>query len=96
MSYRGEFSVSPLNIEALNTIADHNMLFRLATRHDGQLIYPNQMEQFPDILRARDDIKTIVYTEKRFSELVNIFWVFIIILSLLSAEWLIRKRSGSY
>lgn len=96
LSYRGEFSVSPLNIEALNTIADHNMLFRLATRHDGQLIYPNQMEQFPDILRARDDIKTIVYTEKRFSELVNIFWVFIIILSLLSAEWLIRKRSGSY
>ncbi|MBE0640064.1 MAG: hypothetical protein IH598_16230 [Bacteroidales bacterium] len=96
LSYRGEFTVSPLNIEALNTIADHNMLFRLATRHTGQMIYPDQMEQFPEILKARDDIRTIVYTEKRFSELTNIFWVLLIILSLLSAEWLIRKRSGSY
>jgi hypothetical protein len=72
------------------------MLFRLASRHSGQIIYPGQMQQFPEMLNARDDIKTIIYTEKRFSELVNLFWVFVIILSLLSIEWFIRKRNGSY
>ncbi len=96
LRYNGEFTVSPLNVEALSTIADHNMLFRLASRHSGQIIYPGQMQQFPEMLNARDDIRTIIYTEKRFSELVNIFWVFIIILSLLSIEWFIRKRNGSY
>lgn len=96
LSYRGEFTVSPLNIEALNTIADHNMLFRLASRHNGQVILPDQMEQFAEMLQARDDIRTIVYTEKRFSEFINIFWVLLVVLALLSAEWFIRKRSGSY
>jgi hypothetical protein len=95
-NYRGEFTVSPLNIEALNIIADHNLLFRLASGHDGQIIYPDQMAEFPEMLKARDDIRTITYTEKRFSELVNIFWVFLLIMALLSAEWFIRKRSGSY
>lgn len=95
-NYKGEFTVSPLNIEALNIIADHNMLFRLASRHNGQIIYPDQLSRFPETLNARDDIRTITYTEKRFSELVNIFWVFLLIMTLLSAEWFIRKRSGSY
>ncbi len=94
--YQGEFSVSPLNIEAMNTIADHNLLFRLAGRHDGKMIYPAQMDEFPQMLEARDDIRTIVFTEKRFNELMNLFWVFLLIMALLSTEWFIRKRSGSY
>lgn len=92
----GEFTVSPLNIEAMSLIADHNLLFRLATMHNGSIIYPDQMDQFPEMLSERDDIRTIIYTEKRFSELVNIFWVFVLIILLLTSEWFIRKRSGSY
>lgn len=93
---KGEFTVSPLNIEAMNLIADHNLLFRLAAMHNGNIIYPDQLEQFPEMLTERDDIRTIIYTEKRFSELVNLFWVFLLIILLLASEWFIRKRSGSY
>nr|HPR58234.1 hypothetical protein [Bacteroidales bacterium] len=96
LNYQGEFTVSPLNIESLNTIADHHLLFRLAARHDGQMLYPADMERFAEILKARDDIKTVVFTEQRFSELVNLFWVFVIILALLTIEWFIRKINGSY
>jgi len=96
LNYQGEFTVSPLNIESLNTIADHHLLFRLAARHDGQMLYPADMEHFAEILKARDDIKTVVFTEQRFSELVNLFWVFVIILALLTIEWFIRKINGSY
>jgi hypothetical protein len=94
--YQGEFSVSPLNIEAMNIIADHNLLFRIAGRHDGKMIYPSQVEEFPQMIESRDDIRTIIFTEKRFNELINLFWVFLLIMALLSTEWFIRKRSGSY
>ncbi|MGD0712403.1 MAG: hypothetical protein ABR968_14605, partial [Bacteroidales bacterium] len=38
----GFFNVLALNIEFLNTTADHKMLFSLAHKHDGKLFYPNQ------------------------------------------------------
>jgi len=41
-------------------------------------------------------VKSVTYTKKRFSDVVNLFWVFLIILALLSSEWFIRKRYGSY
>lgn len=93
---RGEFTVSPLNVETVNLIADHNLLYRIAKKHDGQMLTLNNMEQFPEMLKSRDDIKTITFSEKRFSELVNVFWVLLLVLVLLSAEWFIRKRNGSY
>jgi hypothetical protein len=92
----GEFTVSPLNIEMVNTIADHNLLYQLAVKHDGQMITVDQMEDFPQILKEREDIKTITYSEKRYLELVNVFWVFLIILTVLATEWFIRKFNGSY
>lgn len=92
----GAFTVSPLNIESVNIIADHNLLFQLAQKTGGQLIYPTGIADLPEILRNRPEITTITYSEKRFSELVNLPWVFMVILSLLSIEWFMRKRGGSY
>ncbi|MFP4470741.1 MAG: hypothetical protein ACLFPE_08660 [Bacteroidales bacterium] len=92
----GSFTVSPLNVEAVNTIADHTLLYQLAAKHQGAMIYPDQMVQFPEMLQQREDIKTITYSEKRYSELVNVFWIFLLILALLTTEWFIRKRGGSY
>ena len=92
----GEFTVSPLNIETVNLIADHNLLYQIAQKHDGQMLSPATMEQFPEMLKNRNDIKTITFAEKRYSELVNVFWVLLLILVLISAEWFIRKRNGSY
>ncbi len=92
----GEFTVSPLNIEMSNTIADHNLLYQLATKHGGRMLTVDQMKDFPEILNEREDIKTITYSEKRYWELVNVFWVFIIVLAILATEWFLRKFNGSY
>ena len=92
----GEFIVSALNIETVNTIADHNLLFRLAKSKDGEMVYPLQMNDIYDLINDREDIKTIVYTQKRLEELINIKWVLILIIVLLTAEWFMRKRSGAY
>ena len=92
----GMFSVMSLNIESMNTVANHVLLNNLAARHKGEMVYPAQMDQIEQLLAARDDLKTIAYTQKRYTDLVSFFPVLLLILGLLSAEWFIRKRSGSY
>ena len=92
----GEFAVSRLDIETLNTVADHNLLFKIASDHGGKMFYPAEIGSLKDDILKREDIKTVIYTQKRYHELINVFWVIVIILGLLSVEWLLRKRSGGY
>jgi hypothetical protein len=93
---RGAFSISPLNIETINTRADHNLLFQLAEKTNGRMVYPDSLPQLANELRKRADITTITYSTRQYTELVNLPWILILIITLLAAEWLLRKRSGSY
>jgi len=92
----GEFTVSALNIEKINTIANHNLLYNLAERRGGEMIFPNQLNELAEKIKARDDIKTISYNQKRYSEILDFPLLLVLIILLLSAEWFMRKRAGSY
>ena len=93
---KGEFIVTQLNVELLNTTADHNLLYRIAKAHEGEMVYPKDMQHLAELISKREDIKPIAYTQKRFADLAGNFWVFLLILAFISAEWFIRKRSGIY
>lgn len=92
----GMFTVMALNVEAMNTVADHLLLNNMAARHKGKMVYPEQLDQIEQLLAGRDDLKTVVYTQKRYTDLVSYLPVLLLLLGLLSAEWFIRKRNGSY
>jgi hypothetical protein len=92
----GQFSVTAQNLESLNTLADHNLLFSLAGKHDGKMVYPAEMKELVRMLKERDDIKSVSYTQKRFTDLVNLWWVLLLIVALLGTEMFLRKRAGSY
>ncbi|MCF8303774.1 MAG: hypothetical protein K9I94_10910 [Bacteroidales bacterium] len=92
----GQFSVSPLNIETVKTIADHGLMYRLAQRHDGEMLYPANLDQLPDMINQRDDVKTLSYGRERYEDLVSLEWLFFVILALLAFEWFMRKRGGAY
>lgn len=92
----GEFSIKALNIENINTQADHNLLFNLAENNGGEMIYPDRLDYLSSLISSREDIKTITYTQKRYTELLNYFWILVLILSLLASEWFMRKRAGGY
>jgi len=92
----GEFSIKTLNIENINTRADHNLLYNLAENNGGEMIYPDQLEYLSSVINSREDIKTITYTQQRYTELLNFSWILVFVLSLLAAEWFMRKRAGSY
>ena len=93
---KGEFIVTPLNLEFLNSVADHNLLFRIAKAHDGEMFYPRALQDLRKKIMEREDIRPVSYTQKRFIDLSGNVWLFLLILALLSAEWFIRKRSGVY
>lgn len=93
---KGEFSVSPLQVEFTSTTADHQMLYTLSAKHSGEMVYPQDMEKLAEKLNQRKDIKSVSFTEKKLNDLINLKWIFFIVLFLISAEWFMRKRNGAY
>jgi len=92
----GEFSVSALQAELNETTADHQLLYALSQKTGGELFYPDQLDQLEKTLEKRDDIKTVSYSHYKLQDLINLKWVFFLLLILLSLEWFLRKRSGAY
>ena len=90
----GQLTVKPLNLETRQSAADHQLLYDLAKQSGGQMLKPSQIGQLADLIKKNENIKTVVYEDKRYSDLIDLKWIFILILSLLSAEWFLRKREG--
>ncbi|QXV67161.1 hypothetical protein INP83_08775 [Mucilaginibacter sp. 21P] len=90
----GQLTVKQLNLEARQSAADHQLLREMAQQSGGKMIYPSQIDQLADLIKKNDNIKTIVYEDKRYNDLVDLKWVFFLLLVLLSTEWFLRKRAG--
>jgi len=92
----GAFSVLPLQVEFTNTVADHRLMFSLAQRFGGEMFLPGELGNIVNILRNREDVKPVFYLEKSYFELIEITWLLLLIIALLSAEWIFRRIAGGY
>ncbi|UOE50382.1 hypothetical protein MTO98_04755 [Mucilaginibacter sp. SMC90] len=90
----GQFTIKQLNLEARQSAANHTLLNGLAKQSGGQMIKPSQINQLAELIRKNEDIKTVVYEDKHYSDLIDMKWLFVLILLLLSTEWFLRKREG--
>ncbi len=93
---KGEFTVTPVQVEATNTVADHQLLYQLAKEHGGKMLFSNQISDLPKLIDSKEDIKPVIYTHTSYAPLIDMKWVFFLLLILVSAEWFIRKWSGTY
>jgi hypothetical protein len=90
----GELLVQSQPLEALESRADHNLLAQLARRSGARLYYPSQLEKLTqDIIKA--NYKPVISTEEDLKDLINLKWLFFVILAFLTVEWAVRKYSGS-
>ncbi|PBQ31584.1 hypothetical protein CNR22_07325 [Sphingobacteriaceae bacterium] len=89
---QGVFAVKEVISEKINTVANHQLLYQLANRSNGKLFYPNELQKLEDDLLKSDKIKAITYSQISTSSLIDLKWLFWLILGLLSAEWFFRKR----
>ena len=90
----GQFVIRQQQAELQQTTANHQLLFTLAERNGGEMVYPNELSRIPDLIRANENVKTIVYEDRKYEDAVNYKALFFIILALLSLEWFTRKRNG--
>ncbi|MND71600.1 hypothetical protein D3C80_631280 [compost metagenome] len=95
-SFSGAFIINALNVEELQTTADHQLLFNLAKNNGGEMVYPNQLNKLEELITNKETIKTITFEDKKLDELINLKWLFGLIITLLAIEWFIRKRNGDY
>jgi hypothetical protein len=94
LTANGRLTVKPLNLETRQTAADHQLLSALAKQSGGQMLMPSQVGQLADLIRKNENIKTVVYEDKHYADLVDLKWIFVFIITLLSLEWFMRKREG--
>jgi len=60
------------------------------------MFYPANLDQLADDILAREDIRPVTYTRKKYEDLLNNGWILAVIIGLLTMEWFLRKRAGSY
>ncbi|HUM45949.1 MAG TPA: hypothetical protein PLD84_03405 [Chitinophagales bacterium] len=92
----GTFTVSPTQLEFETTRANHQLLYSLSQKTGGKLYYPSQWNDLAAEIRAKQDIKPVLYSSTRTEPLINLRWLIIPILLLLALEWGIRKFNGGY
>ena len=89
----GELLVQAQPLEALESQADHNLLAQLARGSGSRLYYPAQFDQLAaDILKA--DYKPVISSEEELKDLINLKWLFFLLLAFLGTEWAVRKYAG--
>ena len=92
----GNFVVSPLNLEDVNTVANHRLLNAMASETGGTSFVPADVQKIIEVIKNREDIKPVVYSKKRYTDLVDFFPLLMLIILLMGVEWFLRKFHGSY
>lgn len=90
----GRFKVSEFEIEQQFTNANKDKLNTLALNTDGQLYYPNEIEQLSQELMSNENYYTIQKSNKIEENLINWKWLLFVAIGLLSIEWFVRKYNG--
>ncbi|WP_316734527.1 hypothetical protein [Pedobacter aquatilis] len=93
-SASGSFYVNALIAEYQQTTANHQLLNTISKQSDGKFFIPNDLVKIADEILKNENIKTISYEDRKYDELINLKWLFGLILILLTTEWFLRKRNG--
>jgi hypothetical protein len=91
----GKLIIKPLQIELVNTKADFGLLREMAKNNAGQFYTAEKFEACIEDLKKNNSITSVSYNEKRPDELINLKWIFFLLLFIISAEWFIRKYEGA-
>lgn len=92
----GKFSVQPVQLEGFETTADHNLLGLLSTQSGGKRLTPDELNALPELIRQLNTAKPVIYESARTRSLINLRWIFGILVGLLSLEWFLRRYFGDY
>lgn len=91
---KGILIVKPVISERINTVADHGILKKLSTGTNGKMYNLSDLKDLETSILNNESIKPITYSQNETTELIDLKWIFALLLVLLSAEWFLRKYHG--
>jgi hypothetical protein len=94
-SVRGEFAVVERQAELQNLTADFDLLRKLSDNTGGKFYQAGQVEALRADLQ-KTEATSVIHTEETYDSIINLKWVFWLLLMLVTAEWALRKFHGSY
>lgn len=92
----GQFSIRPIDIELQRTAADHSLLYQMAEQTGGEVFYPAEWESLAQAISEREDVKPLLRDKYSTEAIINLKWLFFVVLFLLAVEWFVRKYNGAY
>jgi hypothetical protein len=96
LTAKGEFLVKPLIAEQLSAVADHALWQGISARTEGLSVGPADVSRIAAAIRERKALVPRSYAHASFSDLIGLRWIFFALLALLTVEWALRRRNGSY
>ncbi len=96
LTYDGKFSIREVNVEQVETQADHDLLQGLAAESGGKMILPSELKSLAEQIRGDQRMKPILFTTMETKPAIHLRWIFGILLALLALEWTVRRYLGKY
>lgn len=92
---RGQFMIVAQQIELQNLTADFGLLRKLSATTGGKFYKSSEIEN------AKADLSKVqasgtIHSEEKFDSLLNLKWVFFLLLAIVTLEWFTRKYLGGY
>jgi hypothetical protein len=91
----GVFTIKRQQVESINLAADFDLLRKLADKTSGYFVSREQIKTIPG-LPALKNSRPVIYSSESISALINLKWIFFVLLTLVTTEWVIRKYLGGY
>jgi hypothetical protein len=91
----GMFSVRKMQIETTTLTANHQLLKELSRRTGGKYYGIPQLNQLEQELQQKE-IKSMIISSENYLAIINMKWIFFVLLLLLTLEWGFRKYLGGY
>lgn len=108
LSQSGAFSIIPLQLEDAEMPANITFLREMALRYDGALFTAARREvqdgrvvqvddwvsELVEALENRPELKTQIRYEERSHSLIELWWIWLLLVLLMGGEWFLRKYSA--
>jgi len=91
----GQFVVDKLNIEAADLTADYFGLRKLAKGTGGKFYQSSEIEELKGYFKE-NKASSIIHSREKELLILDLYWILIALIFLVTAEWLTRKMMGGY
>ena len=92
----GAFRIENSEQELQNLVANHGLLKQVANKHQGIFCYPNELQKIVEHLKKQSSSKPIIVSEKKVDPIINLPWILLLIVLIITIEWGLRKYFGAY